>query len=76
VGFRFFVSSRARTFGLCGQVWNRPDGAVEADAEGGKQALEQWLEELREGPSGARVDGVQETWGDDAPGFEGFDIVG
>ena len=56
VGFRYFVLKRARERGLKGQVRNRPDGAVEAEAEGARAALESWLEQLRQGPTGARVE--------------------
>jgi acylphosphatase len=77
VGFRYFVLKRARERGLKGQVRNRPDGAVEAEAEGARQALESWLEQLRLGPTGARVEGIRETWSEEQGSrFEGFDIVG
>jgi len=76
VGFRYFVLKRARALGLTGHVRNRPDGTVEAEAEGPRSALEAWLEQLRDGPAGARVDGVHERWGDEGSGFEGFEIVG
>jgi acylphosphatase len=76
VGFRYFVLNRARALGLSGQVRNRPDGAVEAEAEGDRKSLDEWLQRLREGPTGARVESVRETWGDESSGFEGFKIVG
>ena len=75
VGFRWFVLKRARDLGLSGQVRNRPDGTVEAEAEGARSALEEWLERLREGPAGARVERVHETWGEETSGFRGFEIV-
>ena len=75
VGFRWFVLERARDLGLSGQVRNRPDGTVEAEAEGARSALEEWLERLREGPAGARVERVHETWGEETSGFKGFEIV-
>jgi len=76
VGFRWFVLKQARSLGLTGQVRNRPDGTVEAEAEGARSALEAWLQRLHEGPMGARVERVHETWGDEGSGFEGFQIVG
>ena len=76
VGFRHFVWSRARALQVRGRVWNRRDGAVEVEAEAGRAALEQLLEQVRRGPSGARVESLDETWDGDAPGNEGFKIVG
>jgi acylphosphatase len=76
VGFRWFVVQRARAHGLRGRVWNRADGAVEAEAVGRTSDLGDWLGDLRLGPARARVEDVQDTWGLDAPGYEGFEIVG
>jgi len=76
VGFRWFVLKRARALALTGQVRNRPDGTVEAEAEGARSSLEEWLQQLREGPTGARVERVHEAWSEESSGFEGFEIVG
>jgi len=65
VGYRDFVYMRARFLGLRGYVRNLPDmRSVEIIAEGERAALEQLLEHLREGPRGARVDGLDVTWGE------------
>lgn len=65
VGFRDFVYTRARFLGLRGYVRNLPDmRSVEVVAEGERTSLEQLLEYLREGPRGARVDGLDVTWGE------------
>jgi len=37
---------------------------VEVVAEGERAGLEQLLDHLREGPRGARVDGLDVTWGE------------
>jgi acylphosphatase len=63
VGFRQWAAHRARALGLLGWVRNRPDGAVEAVAEGPPHALDAWLLQLRDGPPMARVESV-------APVFE------
>jgi acylphosphatase len=76
VGFRWFVAQRARDRRVAGRVWNRADGAVEAEAQGSEKALLDWLQDLRRGPMNAQVTDVHETWGPDAPGIEGFEIVG
>jgi acylphosphatase len=65
VGYREFVYMRARFLGLRGYVRNLPDmRSVEVVAEGERDTLEQLLEHLREGPRGARVDGLDVTWGE------------
>ena len=65
VGYRDFVYMRARFLGLRGYVRNLPDmRSVEVVAEGDRGALEQLLEHLREGPRGARIDGLEITWGE------------
>jgi len=65
VGFREFVYTRARFLGLRGYVRNLSDGrSVEVLAEGERAGLEQLLDHLREGPRGARIDGLDVTWGE------------
>lgn len=58
VGFRYFALDAARREGLHGYVANRPDGRVEAEAEGGDDALDRFEMALRRGPAAARVDQV------------------
>ena len=65
VGYRDFVYMRARFLGLRGYVRNLPDmRSVEVVAEGERGSLEQLLDHLREGPRGARIDGLDATWGE------------
>jgi acylphosphatase len=61
VGYRFFVSDVAKREGLHGWVRNRPNGAVEALAEGEAEALERFERLLSQGPRLARVDGMDIT---------------
>ena len=74
VGFRYFVMRAAAGLPVTGWVANEPDGSVRCVVEGGHQALEALLGRLREGPPGARVDAVAETWGSAAGRFEGFRV--
>ena len=62
VGFRMFVVDRARDLGLVGWVANEPGGHVRCVAEGPRRSLELLLADLREGPRGARVERVADTW--------------
>jgi len=76
VGFRDFVWRRARFLGLAGYVRNLPDGrSVEVVAEGPRQALEQLLEFLWEGPRAARVDQVDVEWGEASDRFRDFLVL-
>jgi acylphosphatase len=59
VGYRYFALEKANALGLKGWVSNLADGAVAAEAEGPKAALDAWLAQLHRGPSMARVDRLQ-----------------
>lgn len=75
VGFRFFAERSARRLGVAGFVRNLADGRVEAAVEGPKDAAEAFIDAMRRGPSGARVEDVQMSW--EAPsGTGGFRILG
>ena len=56
VGYRFFTVDTAVSMGLSGWVRNRPDSSVELEVQGEDQKkLDQFCEQLREGPPLARV---------------------
>lgn len=74
VGFRMFVVDSASGLGLEGWVANERDGVVRCVAEGLEPDLLRLLRALREGPRGARVDGVEETWSQATGEFRGFRI--
>ncbi|MDR1420687.1 MAG: acylphosphatase [Treponema sp.] len=57
VGFRYSCRHEARRLGLNGWVRNT-GGGVEVQAEGPRKKLDLFLEWLRVGPPGARVDSV------------------
>ncbi|MFW6139176.1 MAG: acylphosphatase [Spirochaetota bacterium] len=62
VGFRFFAVRRARTYGITGWVRNLSDGRVEIRAEGIKDSLIMFLEEIKKGPGGAQVTDIDDQW--------------
>jgi len=64
VGYRFFVSDTARSLGLTGWVRNNPDGTVESEADGEKDAVENFIEQIRENHPWARIDGIKIVWAD------------
>lgn len=59
VGFRYFAHAAASRENIHGWVRNRPDGRVEAFAEGDADAIERFERVLRHGPPGARVDALE-----------------
>jgi acylphosphatase len=73
VGFRDYVETRARFLRLAGYVRNLPDGrSVELIAEGPREALEQLIERLREGPGMSRIDAVDVEWRAPTGEYRGF----
>ena len=74
VGFRWYVVRLAANLELVGWVANDTDGTVRCVAEGRRATLETLLAGLREGPPGARVDSVQDTWLPPTGRFDGFGV--
>lgn len=74
VGYRQFVKSKARKFGLTGLVQNLPDGRVEAVVQGEKNTLEQLIRICHRGPFLAQVTAVEVTWEDVTASFPDFSI--
>jgi acylphosphatase len=73
VGFRYFVLGLGSRASLKGWVANEADGSVRVVAEGLRPALETLLAAVRQGPPGARVERVEETW---LPATGAFDRFG
>lgn len=46
VGFRWHAMNAARDLHLSGRVKNLPDGSVEAEIQGSRQAISAWLQTL------------------------------
>jgi acylphosphatase len=63
VGFRYFTHEAARRLGLVGYVMNLRDGGVRAYAEGSREALQAFLNQMERGPAGASVREVRSHWG-------------
>jgi acylphosphatase len=74
VGFRFFARRAAESASVAGWARNLPDGRVETVVEGEEDAVERYLEKVRRGPMGGRVDGV-EVEELAAAGLKGFRIT-
>jgi acylphosphatase len=74
VGFRMHIARAARQLGLVGWVANEASGAVHCVAEGPRDDLERLLREVREGPRGAVVDRVDDTFSAATGAFARFEI--
>jgi len=62
VWFRGSMQDEAEGLGLAGWVRNRPDGSVEAEAEGPREAVDELIAWAQHGPPGARVTDVEVSW--------------
>jgi acylphosphatase len=60
VGFRWFTRREARARGLAGWVRNLPDGSVQVVVRGAEDAVAELAARLVVGPSGARVDTLED----------------
>jgi len=75
VFFRASARAEAQRLGVTGWVCNRPDGCVEVLACGEAQALDALQEWLWQGPSEARVTGIEPFEVDASPSdFTDFGI--
>ena len=74
VGFRYFVLRAARGAALTGFVRNLRDGSVEIVAEGPREALEQFIRVIGEGPGRGLVRDVQLAWTESTGEFESFEV--
>ena len=75
VGFRYFVLRQAQKLGILGWVSNKPNGDVEAFAQGDKTNLELFIEILQQGPSFYRVDEMKLIWEHAEREYSDFSIV-
>ncbi len=74
VFFRASTRDTAVRLGLTGWVRNLPDGSVECLAEGDEVALRRLVAFCSEGPPGARVERVEEQWGEAKGEFARFQV--
>lgn len=75
IGFRYFARQQARAMGVSGWVRNLPEGGVEVEAEGPKEAVERFLSMLRTGHPYASVDEVARTALKPVGGSKAFEIL-
>ncbi len=61
VGYRFFAMRAAARHQVLGTVRNLPDGQVEVIAEGDRDAMDHFKNDLATGPMMAEITGLEET---------------
>ena len=74
VGYRFFATRVARRLGLKGTIQNNREGTVDAVVEGEKSAIDDWIEELKEGPRYAEVTKIDQETKDFTGRLGDFDV--
>ena len=74
VGYRFFATRVARRLGLKGWIQNNRDSTVEAMVEGEKSAIDEWIEELKEGPRYAEVTKIEQESKEFSGKLPDFDV--
>ena len=74
VGYRLFTVRAARGLGIRGFTRNLPDGRVEVVAGGPPEAMRLFQEQLRKGPRGAVVHGVEASETELDPDVELFEV--
>ena len=74
VGFRAYVQQNALQIGVTGWVRNVGYDTVEALAEGTGDQIDSFLQMVKRGPLGSRVDDWQEEWEQVTGEFESFRV--
>lgn len=74
VFYRASTHSEAERLGLTGWVRNLPDGRVDAEFQGGADAVERILAHCRAGPPHAEVEELEVSEIDPADGEAGFEV--
>ena len=75
VSFRYFTLKQAQELNIVGWVRNKPNGTVEAVAQGDKINLELFIKKLKQGSSFSRVDDVILNWEHEEKDYENFTII-
>jgi acylphosphatase len=74
VGFRAFVQQNALQIGVTGWVRNVGYDRVEAVAEGTREQLNQFLQMMKRGPIGSRINESREEWEQVTGEFSSFRV--
>lgn len=72
VFFRDFACKIAEMYGVDGTVKNMPDGSLDIVVQGDDEAVDEFLQDMREGPAGAKIEKVDVEEMDIEEEFDGF----
>ena len=75
VGFRYYVLRQAQELGIRGWVSNKPNGDVEALAQGEKEGLDHFITKVEQGPAFSRVENVSLNWVNEAEKYFDYEII-
>jgi acylphosphatase len=75
VSFRYHTRLVAISLGITGWVRNLPNGSVEVLGEGTTESMREFIQFLRQGPLGARVDSIDMTERDASGDYHSFQIT-
>lgn len=74
IGYRFFIKSWAKTYGVTGWVKNLPEEKVEAVFQGNEEDIENLITKCRKGPFLAEVKDVGVNWEEIGDEFGDFQV--
>lgn len=74
VGFRYFVQTQGKIYGLTGWVKNMADGSVTLEAQGEQETLDKFFAAIRKGEGFIKVENLEIKAIDLVDGDSQFDI--
>lgn len=75
VGYRYFCYRRALNLNLNGWVKNNYDGSVSTFVEGDMSSVEDYIEELKTGCHGSKVEKMDVDWREGTGQYDNFEIM-
>ena len=74
VGYRWFVTRKAKEYNLTGYVKNLYNGDVEVEAEGQRAMILDFVRDLRVGPRSGHVTDMKIDWGEYKGRYGSFEV--
>jgi len=74
IGYRYFALRKAREYNLSGYVKNLPNGNVLCEVEGDKGLINDFIKELKIGPTFSRVTNVNVEVSNNLEGYTTFEV--
>lgn len=74
VGFRYWCLRKAHEYNVPGYVANLADDSVEIEVEGDRGIIEEFIKEVKIGPTYAHIADMKIEWYDKPRGHREFDV--